>query len=31
MSYGRPATNLDLVEAGDVVSRDDLARQLTRN
>ena len=30
MSYGRPATNLDVVEAGDVVSRDALARQLMR-
>lgn len=30
MSYGRPATNLDLIEAGDVVSREDVARQLTR-
>ena len=29
MSYGRPATNLDVVEAGDAVSRDELARQLT--
>jgi hypothetical protein len=30
MSYGRPSTNLDVVEAGEVVSRDDLARQLAR-
>ena len=30
MSYARPSTNLDVVKAGDVVSRDAMARQLAR-
>lgn len=30
MSYAQPSTNLDVVKAGDVVSRDAMARQLAR-